>query len=67
MSAPTKSQAVAADVAALLRARNGLLWIVTKEEQRAEKYLALAAGAAGYIPRHVGRGGRHRGTRRQAE
>ena len=51
MSAPTKSQAVAADVAALLRARNGLIWIVTKEEQRAEKYLALAAGAAGYIPR----------------
>ena len=43
MSTPTKSQAVAADVAALLRARNGLIWIVTKEEQRAEKYLALAA------------------------
>src|ERR1700756_1448979 len=46
----TKSQAVAADVSALLRARNPLLWIVTREEARAEGYLMEAAAAAGYIP-----------------
>ena len=45
------SQAVAADVAALLRARNPLLWIVTREEQRAKRYLFEAAAAAGYFPR----------------
>lgn len=47
----TKSQEVAADVAALLRARNPLLWIVTREEQRVEKYLFEAASAAGYLAR----------------
>jgi MoxR-like ATPase len=47
----TKSQTVAADVAALLRARNPLLWIVTREEARVERYLIEAAAAAGYIPR----------------
>lgn len=47
----TRSQEVAADVAALLRARNPLLWIVTREEARVERYLAEAAAAAGYIPR----------------
>lgn len=47
----SKSQAVATDVAALLRARNPLLWIVTREEQRVEKYLFEAAGAAGYLAR----------------
>jgi hypothetical protein len=47
----TKSQEVAADVAALLRARNPLLWIVTREEARVERYLIEAAGAAGYLPR----------------
>lgn len=49
--AKSKSDEVAADVSALLRARNPLLWIVTREEARVEKYLAKAAAAAGYIPR----------------
>ncbi len=48
-AALTKSQEVAADVAALLRARNPLLWIVTREEARVEGYLLEAAAAAGYV------------------
>jgi MoxR-like ATPase len=44
----TKSQDVATDIAALLRARNPLLWIVTKEEQRVELYLFEALKNAGY-------------------
>lgn len=51
MTTETKSQAIAGDVAALLRARNPLLWIVTREESRVEGYLAQAAGKAGYLPR----------------
>ena len=47
----TRSQVVAADVAALLRARNPLLWIVTGEEARVERYLLEAAAAAGYNTR----------------
>lgn len=47
----TRSQEVAADVSALLRARNPLLWVVTREEARAERHLAEAAAAAGYVPR----------------
>jgi len=47
----TKSQKVAADITALLRARNPLLWIVTREEARVEGYLVEAAGAAKYIAR----------------
>jgi hypothetical protein len=47
----TKSQDVAADVVALLRARNPLLWIVTREEARVERYLIEAAAAASYVPR----------------
>lgn len=47
----TKSQAVAADIAALLRARNPLIWIVTSEEARVEGYLFEAATSAGYVPR----------------
>lgn len=43
-----KSQEVAADVAALLRARAPLIWIVTREEARVEGYLLNAAAAAGY-------------------
>lgn len=39
------------DVSALLRARNPLLWIVTREEARVEGFLAQAAAAAGYLPR----------------
>ena len=48
---PTKSQEIAADVAALLRARNPLLWIITREEARVERYLVEAASAAGYLVR----------------
>ncbi len=48
---PTKGQQAAADVAALLRARNALLWVVTREEGRAERLLFEAAAAAGYVPR----------------
>jgi hypothetical protein len=47
----TRSQEIAADVAALLRARNPLLWIITREEARVERYLIEAAAAAGYVPR----------------
>jgi MoxR-like ATPase len=48
---PSKGARVAADVSALLRARNPLLWIVTKEEARVEGFLAQAAQTAGYTPR----------------
>lgn len=47
----TKSQVIATDVAALLRARNPLLWVVTRDEARVERYLIEAAAAAGYVPR----------------
>ena len=47
----TRGQVVAADVSALLRARNPLLWIVTREEARVEQLLIEAAAAAGYMPR----------------
>lgn len=47
----TKSQEVAADVAALLRARTPLIWIVTREEARVERYLIEAAAAANYAPK----------------
>lgn len=47
----TKSQTVASDVTALMRARNPLLWIVTKEEARVERYIIEAAAAASYVPR----------------
>ena len=40
----------AADVASLLRARNPLIWITTKEEARAERLLLEAAQAAKYVP-----------------
>lgn len=53
MSKPkiTKSQEIAADVAALLRARNPIIWIVSKEEARVERYLVEAAASAGYVAR----------------
>ena len=47
----TTSQRAAEDVASLLRARNPLIWIVSKEEARVERYLIEAAAAAKYIPR----------------
>lgn len=46
----TRSQQVMADIAALLRARNPLIWIVTREEARVEQYLVEAALSAGYVP-----------------
>jgi hypothetical protein len=45
---PTKSQEIAADLTALLRARVPLLWIVSREEARVERYIAAAAQAAKY-------------------
>ena len=39
MSNPTRGQSTAADVSALLRARNSLIWITTREEARVERYL----------------------------
>lgn len=47
----SKSTEIAADIAALLRARNPLLWVVTREEARAEGYLCTAAASAGYLAR----------------
>lgn len=47
----TKSQLMTADIAALLRARNPLLWVVTREESRVEQYLFQAAAKATYVPR----------------
>jgi MoxR-like ATPase len=54
----TKSETVAADIAALLRARNALIWVVTREEARVERYLFEAAAAANYVARtwDVGQG-----------
>jgi hypothetical protein len=48
---PTAGARFAADVAALLRARNPLIWIVTREEARAERFLFDACASAGYEPR----------------
>ncbi len=47
----SKSQTAADDIAALLRARNPLIWIVTREEARVEQYLVQAAASANYVPR----------------
>ena len=41
----------AADISALLRARNPLIWIVTREEGRVERLLMESAQAAQYEPR----------------
>lgn len=45
MPTQTKGQEVAADVAALVRARNPLIWIVTREEARVERHLLEVAAA----------------------
>lgn len=45
-----KSQKQATDIAALAKARNPLLWVVTREEQRVESYLFNAAAAAKLVP-----------------
>lgn len=50
MEVKSTQTAAAEDVSALLRARNALLWIVTREEARVERYLVEAAAAAGYEP-----------------
>lgn len=47
----TKSQEAVADTAALLRARNPLFWIVTREEARVEASIFEAAASANYIAR----------------
>jgi ATP-dependent 26S proteasome regulatory subunit len=47
----TRSEVVAAEVVAKLRARTPVMWIVTKEEARVERYLFEAAAAAGFVPR----------------
>jgi AAA+ superfamily predicted ATPase len=43
-----RGQKVAAEISALLRARNPLIWIVTREEARVEGYIAEAAKATKY-------------------
>ena len=47
----TKSLTVAADVTALVKARNPLIWIVSKEEARVEPFLFEAAAAAKCVTR----------------
>lgn len=47
----TRSETVATEVSALLRARNPILWIVTAEEARVEPYLFEACAKAGYVAR----------------
>lgn len=46
----TRSQNMMDDVTALLRARNPLLWVVTREEARVEACLIEAVAAAAYVP-----------------
>lgn len=47
----TRSQIVATEVAILIKARNPLLWIVTREEARVESYIYRAIAATKYLPR----------------
>jgi ATP-dependent 26S proteasome regulatory subunit len=51
METKSKSELAAADIAALLRARNCCLWVVTPEEARVEPYLFEAAAANKYLAR----------------
>jgi AAA+ superfamily predicted ATPase len=44
----SRGQRIASDVAALLRARNPLIWITTREESRVEALLIEAAASAAY-------------------
>jgi SpoVK/Ycf46/Vps4 family AAA+-type ATPase len=49
MTAQTsKGQTTATDISSLLRARNPLIWVITREEARVEGFLIEAAAAAGY-------------------
>jgi AAA+ superfamily predicted ATPase len=50
MTDTTRSLQAAGDVDALLRARNPLIYVVTPEEARVERYLIEAAIAANYAP-----------------
>jgi len=47
----TKSQIAAEDVVILVRARNPLIWIVTREETRVESHLFDVVAEASYKPR----------------
>lgn len=47
---PTAGAKCAADISALLRARNPLVWLVSREEARAERIVIEAAAAASYAP-----------------
>ena len=47
----TRSDIIASNIDAQLRARTPLIWIVSKEEARVERYLIEAARAAAYYPR----------------
>ena len=44
----TKSQTIQTEINALLRARNPLIWLVTREELRGERTVIEAAGKANY-------------------
>jgi AAA+ superfamily predicted ATPase len=44
----SKGQKTATDISSLLRARNPLIWVITREEARVEGFLTEAAAAAGY-------------------
>ena len=46
----TASEKMAKEIAALLRSRQPIIWIVTPEEERAEMLLIEACAAASYIP-----------------
>lgn len=48
--AVTKGQAQANDIVGLLRARTPLIWVVSREEARVERYLFNAAATAKYVP-----------------
>ncbi len=47
----SKGQKVAIELSSLVKARNPLIWIVSKEEARVEGFIAEAAAAAGYATR----------------
>ncbi len=46
----SKGQKTATDISSLLRARNPMIWVTTREEARVEGFLVEAAAAAGYKP-----------------
>ena len=45
----TRGERMNVEISALLRARNTLLWIVTREEQRVERAITEAAASAKYV------------------